>query len=158
MTDVHPTARSWRNRNPLNLRPLRAPSVWEGQKGTDTAPGGPFAIFATAADGWAAAYRNLIAYQDSHGLRTIRAIVHRWAPSADSNDEDAYAALVSRLTGWPTTHVLDLHQDTTLLKLGDAMAVMEGGHLPWLLADKQTALNQIGVTHADHPPTQAGTA
>lgn len=146
LSNSHDTVRSWRNRNPLNVRPMTLPQTWQGQTAVDQNTGGPFAVFGSRAEGWACAYNNLIAYQDIYGLRTIREIVSRWAPSSDNNDEVAYSAVLADLTGWTTGEVLDLHDAATLLNLGDAMAVMEGGRLPWPAADRLAALVLVGVS------------
>jgi hypothetical protein len=44
----------------------------------------------------------LIAYQDKHGLRTIRQIVSRWAPPTENNT-NAYVRAVAADTGWMPT-------------------------------------------------------
>lgn len=123
-TPTDPSApRGIRNNNPGNLEA----AGWQGQTGTD----GRFATFATPQDGIRAAARNLLAYQDGHGLNTIGAIVARWAPAADGNDVAAYTASVAKETGLPADKPLDLHDSGTMMKLVTAMVSHENGQQPY---------------------------
>lgn len=131
--------RSWRNHNPLNVISISPP--WAGQLGTDAS----FAVFSSAVYGWRAAFENLEAYKLKHGIDTIQGIVARWAPEADGNDDPGYAALVSRITGIDETATVDLQDWETLLAIGSAMAVVEGGKLPWVETDKEKGLKMAGI-------------
>ena len=119
-------ARGIRNNNPLNIR-RTAKDQWKGLRGqqTDTA----FCQFETMEWGWRAAFRLLTrTYYRKYGLRTIRDIVSRWAPSSE-NDTRAYIQNVSRLTGIASDEPLgdpDEHPARWLL-LGAAMGIQECG-------------------------------
>lgn len=106
----------------------------------DNAPGGPFAVFATVPEGWRAACQCLLVYQDSHGLRTVRGIINRWAPPQDANDTSAYAETVSKLTGFGLDQVIDLHDGRTMLALVTAMAHVEDSAAVWNEDEKLAGL------------------
>jgi len=87
--------RGIRNLNPGNLRPLSR-GTFIGQSGVDTdEPDPPYIIFADMAHGIRAIVRELLAYQNLDGCRTMRQIFTRWAPGADNNDPNSYAGLVA---------------------------------------------------------------
>lgn len=87
-----------RNNNPGNLRFV--PRVqWQGQTGAGDLG---FARFATPAHGFRAAARQILTYADRDGLRTVRAIITRWAPPkgqangvAYTQNTDGYVAAVA---------------------------------------------------------------
>ena len=135
-----------RNRNPLDLRTLPPPQKWAGQSGEDDAPGGPFAIFLTVPEGWRAACQCLLVYQDTHGLRTVRGIINRWAPPADANDTSAYAASVSKQTGFGLDQVIDLHNGPTMLAIVTAMAHVEDSAAVWDQGQKLAGLRLAGLS------------
>jgi hypothetical protein len=130
MTPDYSHVRPWRNRSPGDLRPLPLPEKWFGQGGVDDAPGGPFAIFVTPADGWRALAMCLLTYQDVHHLRTVRQIIGRYAPSLE-NDTGGYISLVCKQIGVGPDDRIDVHQVETMTALVSAIALAEGGHLPW---------------------------
>lgn len=123
-------SRPFRNRNPGDLRTLPPPQKWSGQGGVDDAPGGPFAIFVTPTDGWRALATCLLTYQDAHHLRTVRTIIGRYAPELQ-NDTGGYVSLVCKQIGVGPDDQIDVHQPETMLALVSAIALAEGGHLPW---------------------------
>ncbi len=87
--------RGIRNANPLNIR--LSPIRWVGQvDGAD----GEFVMFRHLSLGYRAALRVLHTYWHTHRLRTLREILHRWAPPADGNHTDAYVAAVSTWAEW----------------------------------------------------------
>lgn len=138
------SVRPWRDRNPLDVTsPQSRSSWWVGQVGMD----GMFAVFSSDVYGWRAGFENLIAYKVRHGINTILGIVSRWAPDAAGGNNDAiYARDVSLLTGIGITEVIDLQNGATLLAIGDAMSVVEGGRLPWPQADMEAGLEQAGIS------------
>ncbi len=115
-----------RNKNPGNLRDR------------DT---GNFAQFDTLRQGIHAADMNLLDYQVHHGIRTIEAVVNRWAPKGDgNNDPAAYAAAVSKSTGIGVDEQIDLTDATVRTRVLSAMfdvespgwrqaALQESGHV-----------------------------
>lgn len=89
-------SRSWRNRNPANLRP---PSSWapQGVVGTDTGkPNGPFVIFRTERDGWRAAATRILQLW-ARGVRTPRKIISIWAPPTENNTAKYMAGVAADL-------------------------------------------------------------
>ena len=140
--------RGLRNNNPLNIRLSK--DKWQGQinaitpnpsfpegkgniNGNDSSPrGGREGVFCQFTEmkwGWRAAFRLLChTYYQKYRLRTIRAIITRWAPPNENNTA-AYIRNVSdyisigpdRELGDPKTH------PTEWMMLAIAMAVVENG-------------------------------
>ena len=113
--------RGYRNNNPGNIE---AGVGWQGEIGSD----GRFAVFDTAENGYRAMGKNLLAYQNRHGLKTIRQIISRWAPPGE-NDTGAYIAAVSREMGVGPDEPLDLSQQATLQRLMTSITRHENGGL-----------------------------
>jgi len=122
--------RGFRNNNPGNLV---AGVRWQGKIGSD----GRFAIFDTPENGYRAMGKNLLAYQNRHGLNTIRQIISRWAPpmGRDQNGNPyqqntaAYIAAVSREMGVGPDEPLDLSRQATLQRLMTSITRHENGGL-----------------------------
>jgi len=95
----HRDSRSWRNRNPGNLRPIggvaMVPKDAEGYR-----------IFTSLVDGFAALRVDLKAkFDGSHGLSsssTLLDLMNCYAPAGDANNPSAYTQF---LCAW-TTHIL----------------------------------------------------
>lgn len=99
------TPKGIRNNNPTNLEHTPK-NPWQG---LDKPPSdGRFCRFTDMAFGIRAAALNLIAYQDRHGLDTIRELVTRWAPHSENNVE-AYVQTVCKVSGFLERQRLDLH-------------------------------------------------
>jgi hypothetical protein len=143
--------RPWRNRSPGDLRPLPLPEKWFGQGGVDDGPGGPFAIFVTPADGWRALAMCLLTYQDVHHLRTVRQIIGRYAPSLE-NDTGGYISLVCKQIGVGPDDRIDVHQPATMTALVSAIALAEGGHLPWDERPRDTGVMLALYMQVNEPP------
>src|ERR1700722_14087712 len=111
--------RGMRNNNPLNLE------YREGQGAASS--DGRFGVYPTMDAGMQAAQRQLLSYQDNHGLNTVASIVNRWAPPSDNNNTSAYAATVAKTMGVGVNDQIDLHNPATLNSLSDAMARVENG-------------------------------
>ncbi len=89
-------ARGLRNNNPLNIR--RSKDHWRGQCPQQTDPA--FCQFESLEYGWRAAFVLLTSsYYQRHHLRTLRAIITRWAPPVE-NDTAAYITYVAHHTGF----------------------------------------------------------
>ena len=101
-------SRSWRNRNPGNLRPRPGQVVPIDEE--------KYRVFPTFADGWNELRGDISAkLAGSHGLTdqsTIRNFFDVYAPSDDSNDPDKYsrqvAAWLSRDFATPVTSATTL--------------------------------------------------
>ncbi|WP_256670890.1 structural protein [Pseudomonas sp. AN3A02] len=83
--------RGVRNRNPGNIDYVAA-NYWQGELKPDPAIEKRFARFDTPENGICALGKLLLTYQRKHGLKTVKAIISRWAPSVE-NDTAAYVRL-----------------------------------------------------------------
>lgn len=96
--------RGVRNRNPGNIDYSPA-NQWQGQLAPDPAIEKRFARFDTAENGIRALGKTLLTYQRKHGLKTVKAIIGRWAPSIE-NDTGAYVRAIEANTGtWPGAEI-----------------------------------------------------
>lgn len=129
MNPVTPWAhdRPVRNFNPGDLRPRSASPVWPGQDTIDHGVGGPFAIFVTVADGWAALGLWCLDARYLRGLKTAAAMIGVFAPPTE-NDTAAYTAGVTRRIG---EGELDLQHTPTLEALCRAIAHWEDSRAVW---------------------------
>ena len=115
------TPRGIRNNNPGNIR--KSPAEWLGETdGADDA----FETFSTPELGIRALAKILLNYQRRRRLRTVEAIISRWAPP-NENDTDAYAAAVSVFLGVSPDDVIDLEDVRTLRLLTTAIIRHENG-------------------------------
>jgi hypothetical protein len=96
-------SRSWRNRNPGNLRPAFPLQPVPGQIGKSLQPVSVddrnYRIFDSLAQGWIALLNDISAkLEGSHGLTdnsTLRNFFDIYAPSDDDNDPNKYARQVA---------------------------------------------------------------
>ena len=122
--------RGIRNNNPLNIR--LSSDNWQGQRPpSSSASNGDksFCQFETMAYGWRAAFVILCkTYYGKYKLKTIRALITRWAPPKENNTE-AYIRHVSDYAGIGPDKVLGSPKEcpTDWLLIGYAMAVVENG-------------------------------
>lgn len=135
-----PTSRGIRNNNPGNLRKTNDP--WQGLAETQTDK--EFFVFENPIYGIRALARTLIKYQDKHGLRTIRHIISRWAPSAE-NDTVAYIRGVSMATEFGADIELNMHKYAHLKAMTSAIILFENGQQPYTSAQIDKALVLAGV-------------
>jgi hypothetical protein len=99
--------RGVRNNNPGNIDFNKA-NKWQGQLGLEEGVPKPrFARFDAPENGIRALGKLLLTYQDKHKLRTVAAIINRWAPSVE-NDTAAYVKAVERLTRTKPGDTIDL--------------------------------------------------
>ncbi|MEQ8605167.1 MAG: structural protein [Marivibrio sp.] len=96
--------RGIRNNNPGNIR--HSPTKWRGQL-ADQSADDAFVQFEHPIYGLRAMARILMTYQRKHGLKTIRAIVNRYAPPVE-NDTDAYARHVAKEIAVGLDYEIDL--------------------------------------------------
>ncbi|MNF81009.1 hypothetical protein D3C85_548610 [compost metagenome] len=105
--------RGVRNRNPGNID-LSPSNKWVGQLGLETGVPKPrFARFDTPENGIRALGKLLLTYQRKHGLKTVKAIISRWAPSVE-NDTGAYVRAVEANTGTRPGAEIDLTQPAVM--------------------------------------------
>ncbi|MGO1072308.1 hypothetical protein [Lysobacter sp. CA199] len=118
------TPRGIRNNNPGNID--RSPSnQWQGRMprarmSPEQAAETRFEVFQAPAWGIRALAILLINYQDKHGLRTITALINRWAPPVE-NDTNAYAVAVARAVGVDRFTTIDTHEFRYLRPLVEAI-------------------------------------
>lgn len=89
--------RGVRNRNPGNID-YNPANDWQGQLKPDPAVETRFARFDSPENGIRALGKLLQTYQRKYGLKTVKAIITRWAPAAE-NDTAAYVRAVELNTG-----------------------------------------------------------
>lgn len=116
--------RGVRNNNPGNIE--AGATAWQGQIGSD----GRFATFGSPEAGIRALGRNLLTYQETHGLETVHAIINRWAPPAENNTT-AYVRTVAKAVGVSPAERINLRDPETLQKLASAIIQHENGGNPY---------------------------
>ncbi len=133
MSTTNPTwihERPFRNFNPLDLRPRSHVPPWPGQVGLDTAPAGPFAIFASIPDGWCSGGLWLMMAHDLWGLTTVKAMIGTFAPWIENNTA-AYTETVCKPLGITETTPVDPHDRVLRRALMKAMAHVEDYKVQW---------------------------
>ena len=118
-------ARGIRNNNPLNIR--RSADKWQGLKAQQEDR--EFFQFSEMKWGWRAAFRLLChTYYGKYKLRTIRAIINRWAPPKENNTL-YYIRSVAERTGISTDMELGDPQThpAEWMMIAIAMAIVECG-------------------------------
>lgn len=140
-------SRGYRNRNPGNID-FSAANKWKGQLGLgdDWMPRHQrrFAAFEEHRWGIRALAALLTTYQDRHGLRTIRDIINRWAPSVE-NATGAYVRHVADLTGRDPDASLNLHAWADMRPLVVAIITHELGGNPYSAAEIDEGLRLAGL-------------
>lgn len=118
--------RGIRNHNPGNLERV-AGVVWIGQSGRQTDP--RFVTFRAPVWGIRAMVRVLSTYYRMRGLRSVRAIISRWAPQTENRTHAYMLAVASRLgVGVDQELVLD---ENTMVRLCSAITRHENGMDPF---------------------------
>ena len=120
--------RGLRNNNPLNIR--LSSDRWQGQVLPQRGSGeGAFCVFESMKWGWRAAFVILCrTYYNKYKLRTIRALITRWAPPKENNTE-AYIRRVTDRIGIGADTVLGSPQEQPAqwMMIAMAMAIVECG-------------------------------
>lgn len=121
------TARGLRNRNPGNI--VKGDD-WLGlsddQRGDDR-----FCVFEHEIFGIRALCKILLNYQKAHGLKTVRAMIERWAPPSE-NDTVAYVDDVARKMQVGPRQEVRLADDVVLLhRMAEAIIMHENGQQPY---------------------------
>lgn len=115
-------SRGLRNRNPGNIRCSAVRYRGEVRPSSDKA----FKQFETMAYGYRAMFVLLDTYARRHGLRTIRAMIGRYAPPSE-NDTRGYVAAVSRLAGIDADAPIDTRAHDDMTAVVAAMSHVENG-------------------------------
>lgn len=125
-----PTARGVRNNNPGNIDFSKS-NAWQGQLPFDPTVESRFARFDTPENGIRALGKLLQNYQTRYGLKTVAAIIARWAPSTE-NDTAAYVQSVeTNIPGLPHGAAVDLTNPLVLGAFVRAIIVHENGGNPY---------------------------
>lgn len=115
-------ARGLNNRNPGNIRQSKGRYKGEVRPSRDPA----FKQFETMAWGYRAIFVLLHTYRTRHGLRTIAAMIARWAPPSE-NKTELYIRTVSRRSGIPADRPLDTRARRTMIPIAAAISFVENG-------------------------------
>lgn len=143
------TPRGIRNNNPGNIE--KGKDKWQGlYHGTiDEDP--RFCQFKDPTWGIRALAVILINYQDKYNIRTVRAMISRWAPSKE-NDTDSYISAVCEAADVSPDVPLDMHRYGYLRPIVEAIIRHECGKGPLATlntwyddATIETALQRAGV-------------
>lgn len=145
--------RGIRNHNPGNLR--RSNDPWQGLAETQADP--EFFTFTEPKWGIRALARVLVAYQDRHGLDTIRQIITRWAPPSE-NQTDAYVLSVSRRCEIDPDATINVQDYTCMRPLVEAIIWHENGQQPFTPAQIDAGLVLAGIEPPAKPLAQTRTA
>jgi len=127
------STRAVRNANPGNLRYVAANS-WLGLAASPEDDHG-YCRFIDPKFGFRALILLLRNYGKRYGLSTIGAVVPRFAPAADNNNEAAYIKHLEDLTGRDRRTPLDFDDQSEMKSLARAIAVHESGRWAFETAD-----------------------
>lgn len=117
--------RGIRNNNPLNIR--RSPNFkWDHEFTDPVVPDLDFCQFEKMRYGWRAAYLLISTYMHDYGLKSVRAIIERWAPLGE-NKTPLYVLFVANQMCVAIDAPLDFMDAETMLELGAAMCEYENG-------------------------------
>jgi hypothetical protein len=133
--------------NPCNLVHVGR-NKWQGL--ADPPNEGRFCRFISPAFGIRAAALNVIAYQDRHGIHTIKALVEKWAPISE-NDTASYVRSVAKRSGYGATTPLDFHSYSHLRPVIEAMIWHENGVQPYSGEVIDEGLRRAGVVDRPAP-------
>lgn len=86
-----------------------------------------FVVFDTMTNGIRALCKQLIAYQDRYGIKTVRGAISRWAPG-NENNTDAYIAFVCGVLSCQPDDEFDFHSPDFLYWIVTAIGEEENGH------------------------------
>jgi hypothetical protein len=118
--------RGIRNNNPLNIRVSK--DTWVGEVPASQKKDRSFEEFLLPVYGLRAAFKLLLKYHRDYGLRTVNAIIGRWAPPNENNTRE-YVAAVCKGSGFkPDQHLTE----NDLEKLAGPMTRVENaGQQPY---------------------------
>lgn len=147
------TPRGIRNHNPGNIE-YRPKTQWQGQIGTD----GRFVIFSAPEYGIRAIIKILQNYQRKHGLKSLSAMLQRWAPPHE-NHTNSYIAFVAQSLDVSPDEALDLNDAKVAVGLVRAIIAQENGYAyrnyyPSETIAKGLALAGINTDQAIQPANQ----
>lgn len=137
---VMSSIRGIRNNNPGNIR--LSSDAWMGL--SDAQTDSSFFVFSETKYGVRAIAKIIRKYQQSYGLRTIRAIINRWAPPVE-NDTSSYVVSVSKYMGISPDVAINVFDADTMFSLIRGIIRQEVGLVPSLLVSDSTIINGISL-------------
>lgn len=145
------TVRSVRNNNPMNLR---VSQPWLGlcppeEMTDDQREEKSFCVFKSPAYGFRAGALVLLTYYRKYKLKTVYALISRFAP-ANENDTKAYVAAVSGALNVLSQAQIDVENYATLRDLCHAIAIHEAGG--WLFDTKDLDAGVAMALGMSKPP------
>lgn len=108
------------NNNPGNIRLSSQAFLGEVKPSKDKS----FKQFVNVDYGYRALIKTLQTYQRSYGLKTIRGMIKRWAPS-NENDTEAYIRRVCQDSGFKADEVIDMQRKDVAIKIARAISKVE---------------------------------
>lgn len=122
--------RGVRNNNPGNID--RTGVAWQGEDRSAQARAREtrFCVFVSPEYGFRALARTLLTYRNKHGLKTVRAVINRWAPPVENNTS-AYVTQVATALGVAPDAVIDVRRPAVMVSLVKAIARHENGGNYW---------------------------
>jgi hypothetical protein len=122
---VNDLTRGERNRNPGNIK--RNGTAWQGLE-LDHSSDDDFCVFTDILYGVRALAKTLLSYQRTHGLKTLREIVHYWAETKHV-DTTPYVSICAALVGYAPDAEIDLEHQAILTALVRAIIQRENGRV-----------------------------
>lgn len=119
-------SRGVRNNNPGNID-FNPNIKWIGQVGKE--PLGRFCVFDTAEHGIRACAKIILSYYHKHRLRSLRAMLQRYAPPVENNTA-AYVNTLAKALGVSPDTDLVLTEDV-LVQIVTAIIKHENGYQPY---------------------------
>lgn len=135
--------RGIRNNNPGNIRKSAEP--WRGLAPAAEQTDAAFFRFIDASWGIRAIAAILRTYQTKHGLKTVKALIHRWAPAVE-NDTDAYVAAVAKAVGVAPDEPIDLRDADDMRGMVLAIIRHENGQQPYSMDVINRGLQRAGIS------------
>lgn len=144
MSDTLP--RGIRNFNPGNI--VRDGTNWEGLS-ADQSADPRFCVFTSPEYGIRALIKILISYQHTDGLKTVRAMVNRWAPPVE-NDTGSYIDFVAERMGLDPDVVFDVEDPDRCRAMTNAIIAEENANYTYPATIISAAMAMAGI---NVPPT-----
>lgn len=114
---------------------------------------GRFAVFPSAYWGIRALVLNLRSYQDKLGLKSIRAMINRWAPPNENHTEN-YITRVANSLKVTTDEPVNMRDYNTAFAMADAIIRVECAGMPY---DNKTIEEGLRLAGTPKPLTQSAT-
>ena len=124
VTGVKSLSRGIRNNNPGNLR--ISGSRWQGKIPTSQNTDGAFEQFIDMPSGIRALAKTLRTYYHTHGLRSVRQIVSRWAPPSE-NPTAKYVEYVAKRAGVSPDQPININDPALLTNITAGIIQFENG-------------------------------